>query len=397
MLLACALLFIALATLWPMPGETQIQGLCLICGSRGTADLLLNIMLFVPLGAALLLRGQSRRRVALWGLLLSTAIELLQFYIPGRDPSVSDVLANTFGTVLGAFIAGSAGSWLSPRPLPPFGSHLSRLASAVAALTCLATALLLTPAYPDSPYFGLWTPDLSHFVPYRGRVLSATLNSEPIADGPIHATDSVRAALQSPGGFDLEIRAIAGPRPDGLSPLFAVFDEQRREILLLALDREDVVLRTRMRASDARLDRPELHVAEGLWRQRSPRPGDTLSFSLVAHAGRYEINGVRRGFTVGDGWGLLLYMQNLPFQNVVSAAWIAALFLPAAFWARTRADGIMITLAVLAGLAIVPALTAVQHTPPVQWLAVALGIGSGVVLQRFHRLRGGSRWLAVGP
>lgn len=386
MLLACALLFIALATLWPMPGEMQLHGLCLICGGRGTADLLLNIMLFMPLGAALALRGSSRARVALLALLLSTTIELLQFYIPGRDPSVSDVLANSCGAILGAFIAGSAGSWLRPRPPPALGSRLSRSATALAALMCLATGLLLTPAYPDSPYFGLWTPDLSQFVPYRGHVLSATLNGEPIADGPIHATDSVRSALQSSNGFDLEIRAIAGPTPEGVSPLFAIFDEDRREILLLGLDRQTIVLRARLRANDARLDRPELRASGKAWRS-----GDTLGVSVVGRAGRYEINGVERGFTVGSGWGLLLYLQRLPFRSAVSAAWIAALFLPAGFWARTRVDATIVAVGVVASLALVPSWTPLQHSPLAQWLGAALGVAAGATLQRAMTGRLGHR------
>src|SRR4051812_41839062 len=158
MLLAGALLLIALATLWPMPGPPHTWGFCLVCGGRGLADLLLNIALFMPLGAALALRGRSRGRITQLALLLSAAIELSQFYIPGRDPSISDVIANTSGAVLGALVVGSASVWLNPRPV--LASRLSRTTTILAALMCLATGLLLTPAYPDSPYFGQWTPDL---------------------------------------------------------------------------------------------------------------------------------------------------------------------------------------------------------------------------------------------
>ena len=296
MLLACSLLLIALATLWPMPGELKIQGLCLICGGHGTADLLLNIMLFMPLGVALGLRGSSRGRVALLALVLSTTIELLQFYIPGRDPSVSDVLANTCGALLGALVVGSASIWLNPRLA--LASRLSRTTTILATLMCVATGLLLTPVYPDSPYFGLWTPDLGRLVQYQGRVLSATINDELIGNGPISAADRVREALRSPDGYDLTIHAVLGPRPEGLSPLFAIADEQRREILLLGLDGDELVLRVSTRADDARLDRPELRVAA--WRQA--RIGDTASVIIVARGGRYAINGVERGFTVGSGW-----------------------------------------------------------------------------------------------
>ena len=378
MLLACALLLIALATLWPMPGPTHTWGLCLICGGRGLADLLLNIALFMPLGAALALRGRSRGRITLLALLLSTGIELSQFYIPGRDPSVSDVIANTCGALLGAFVVGSASSWLNPRLA--LASRLSRTTTILATLICLATGLLLTPVYPDSPYFGLWTPELGRLEQYHGRVLSATLNGELIRDGPIAAADRVREALRSPDGYDLTIHAVLGPQPRGLSPLFAIVDQERREILLLGLDRDDLVLRLLTRADDARLDRPELRVPA--WRQA--RSGDSVSVFILARPGRYAINGVEQGFTLGSGWALLLYLEHLPLKNVLSAAWIGALFLPSGLWARGRADVAIIAVGVLMGLLLIPALTGLQHTPPAQWLAVVLGVGAGAALHLFQ-------------
>lgn len=379
MLLACALLLIGFATLWPMPGASAISGLCLICGSRGLADLLLNIILFMPLGAALALRGHSRRRITTLALLLSTAIEISQFFIPGRDPSVTDVLSNTCGAWLGALVVTSAASWLSPALPPARASRLCRTAIVFVTLICLATGLLLTPDYPDSAYFGQWTPELSHFEQYRGRVLRVRLNGELIADGPVHASDSVRSALQSPNGFALEIRAIAGPPPNGLAPLFAIFDEHRREILLVGLERADLVLRVHVRASDARLDRPEL-VQGSTWSRM--RAGDTMTVSLVASGGSYAINGIDQGFNVGSGWALLMYVRHLPFQSIAGAAWIAALLLPAGLWARTRIDAGVVAVGVLVSLLLVPALTALQSTPPPQWLGAGIGIGGGLALQR---------------
>lgn len=379
MLVACALLLIGLATLWPMPGASAISGLCLVCGSRGLADLLLNIILFMPLGMTLARRGHSPRRITTLALLLSTAIELSQFFIPGRDPSVSDVLANTCGAWLGALVFTSATTWLSPALLPTRASRLCRSVIVLVTLICLATGLLLTPAYPDSAYFGLWTPELSHFEQYRGRVLSASIDGQLIRDGPVHASDSVRMALQSPNGVALEIRVVAGPAPDGLAPLFAIFDEHRREILLAGVDHSDLVLRVHMRANEARLDRPEL-VQSTAWSRA--RVGDTMTISVAARGGHYAINGIDQGFSVGSGWGLLMYVRHLPFQGVVGAAWIAALFLPAGLWARTRIDATVIAVGVVVSLVLIPALTALLATPLLQWLGAGIGIGGGLAGQR---------------
>ena len=68
----------------------------------GRADLLSNILLYLPLG---LFGARAIRRavpVATFGLLLSFAIEFTQFYVPGRAPEMMDVYANFAGASLGA-------------------------------------------------------------------------------------------------------------------------------------------------------------------------------------------------------------------------------------------------------------------------------------------------------
>ncbi|MBU3724784.1 MAG: hypothetical protein FGM18_04625 [Burkholderiaceae bacterium] len=80
-------------------------------------DVLVNVLAYIPLG---LLAGRAisyQLRGSVWGplqsfviaialgLLLSVILEGLQTYLPTRRPSVLDVMANTGGTLLGAFIA----------------------------------------------------------------------------------------------------------------------------------------------------------------------------------------------------------------------------------------------------------------------------------------------------
>ena len=70
-----------------------------------------NIVVFVPLGAALALAldGLSTRRrlllATLIGAGLSLSIELLQATIPSRVTAVDDLLLNTIGTAIGALIS----------------------------------------------------------------------------------------------------------------------------------------------------------------------------------------------------------------------------------------------------------------------------------------------------
>src|SRR5690606_34599814 len=71
-------------------------------------DVLANVLLYAPLGffvpRALALRGQIRpiAVAALAGLALSTTVEVVQIFIPGRTTSLVDVASNSAGAALGA-------------------------------------------------------------------------------------------------------------------------------------------------------------------------------------------------------------------------------------------------------------------------------------------------------
>ena len=74
-------------------------------------DIILNVLLYVPLGAAL--AGAIRRRRLLWvcglALGLSLATEYTQLYSHRRYPSMTDVVTNTLGGMLGAGVVMVAG------------------------------------------------------------------------------------------------------------------------------------------------------------------------------------------------------------------------------------------------------------------------------------------------
>ena len=61
-----------------------------------------NILLFLPFGAALALRGFPIGRIGLSGLALSTVVEASQLLVvSGRTAAVDDLLFNVLGAVLG--------------------------------------------------------------------------------------------------------------------------------------------------------------------------------------------------------------------------------------------------------------------------------------------------------
>ena len=128
--LGAAIAAILLATLPPdFSREAQNWTNCVLCGERGTADAIVNLILFAPFGAGLRLARLPPLRAILVGALLSALVELAQTVIPGRDPSLGDVLFNTLGTGFGFGLAACA-----PR--------LARLPDPAAARLSLAFAVL---------------------------------------------------------------------------------------------------------------------------------------------------------------------------------------------------------------------------------------------------------------
>lgn len=101
---------------------------------HGIADDLLNLALFVPLGLAINWRSRRVPAAILVAFLLSTAIELLQTIVPGRDPSLSDVVFNTLGAAIGALAATKPRAWLLPR---------SRISLVLAIAATLGAAVLM--------------------------------------------------------------------------------------------------------------------------------------------------------------------------------------------------------------------------------------------------------------
>ena len=139
--------------------------LCILCGKRYLADVFGNILLFLPLGAALSIAGCRTPWAVILSALLSLGIESTQFVVPGRDPNVGDVLFNVAGAALGRALLGTrAGKSLGAallrgvgvlaKPEPPVADRLA-LGSASAVIAAFGlTAVLLSPAPPRGTYWG---------------------------------------------------------------------------------------------------------------------------------------------------------------------------------------------------------------------------------------------------
>jgi VanZ family protein len=397
-LVAC-LLLILLATLSPARwSETQgrPQG-----QDTGIADILLNVALFAPLGAALGHRGRSASGALLVGALLSGAIEIVQLGVPGRVTSLEDILSNTVGTITGWVLCRTAPVWV--RPGPKAAGWLSLAAASMASAVLALTGLLLGPSFPPTRYFGGWTHEFGHLRVYRGQVLETSLGGVGIPPGPIPHSPEIRSRLVA--GDTLRIRALAGPPVAGLAPILSIHDEYQHEVLLMGPDREDLVYRFRTRAAAVGFDSPELRVRGAM---RGVRAGEPLMVVVRPEGNRYCIDVNRTatfgiGFTAGVGWALLLYGQGLPpwthgFLNVL---WMSGLVLPVGYWARARWQCCLAVTLLAAALLFLPAATGLLRTPLREITASFAGFlgGAGLQLRLAMRatsgtaVRGGaSRW-----
>ena len=112
--LGASLASILAITLVPADGPNELQLMPVVRIVRGftpplqppvVTNTIGNILLFLPLGAALCLLGVRRRATVLTGFCLSAGIEITQLFIPGRTTSSDDVLCDTLGAFAGFLLA----------------------------------------------------------------------------------------------------------------------------------------------------------------------------------------------------------------------------------------------------------------------------------------------------
>jgi hypothetical protein len=108
---------ILVATLPPQPEWTLpprfFLGSLFATDAGAWRDVLQNVALYAPLGFTLAARGRPPARAALFGAVLSSLIELLQFGVPGRSATIRDVITNAAGTWGGALAFSTyPGEWI---------------------------------------------------------------------------------------------------------------------------------------------------------------------------------------------------------------------------------------------------------------------------------------------
>jgi hypothetical protein len=396
-LAVAGLLFIGAATLTPMPNaQFVLPRTCIVCGDLGGVDVTNNVLLFIPLGAGLVLAGVRRWLAVLLCVALTVTIEFLQIgVIVGRDASVGDILMNTAGGALGVGLAARWRRWVLP------AERASRRLAAAAAgawvAILLASGWVLQRTVPPGEYEGQIVPEVDGYSLYRGYTLAATLNGRPIPRAAVPADAGLRRILL---GDSVAVDAVVttGSAPQRLAPVAILWSAERGELFALGQRQRDLVFRMRMRTARALVRTPAAVIVDAfpyvpLWPLSERTPRDTMRVAGGVRDRILYVAATLRGRTVRRevplavtlGWSFFLpfeysYGAEVPF---LTAVWVGGLLLPAGYWAaRTSRPsarsgvrwGALFGLTIVVGLGVLPAVWRLHPSRWWEWAAAAAGL-----------------------
>ena len=332
---ALSTLAILIATLH-VAGEELPPGwsLTITDGEDALAGLIQNLLLFIPLGVSLVLAGVRPLVAIAIGAALSCSVEFAQQWIPGRDPSLGDIICNANSTAIGVALVVFAPRWLWPVGRRAAWQALGTASLAV--LVWLGTGAVLRPIFPDPPYRDIWTPDWDYWGHYRGKVLSASLGSITLSQRTISDSDPDFALFLIKTGQALRATVAAASRPPGRdSPLVVILDTLGTKLLILGIDGRSLVLHYHIRALALTLEHPDLR-----WRRAlaTITPKDT--FTVQTWRGEQGVclgvNSARRcgfGYTIGDGWKLIFDPHfSAWLLTLINMAWLGGWTIGIGYW-----------------------------------------------------------------
>lgn len=412
--LVAALAFIAAATLLPAPDETwQREFWCIRCdGSFDPVELVLNVLLFVPLGLALRAAG-VRTAFAIATIVGTTvSIELLQYtVIVGRDGTIRDCLTNTIGGLAGFVVQPHAAvSWRA-------GQRRSGRLAWTGALFWIAHAVMASFLFRPAPhrrpvpdvgsrgaFFAQIAPRLGQFDDFEGTVLSPRIDSVLVRDGPFPAE------LQSivPGARSIAMAAVvAGGSPTRhVAPILNVADGETHEIAILGQQQTSLVFQARVRAQDVGFNAPAV-VLDDVFPIGEGTSAEVVGTrrGFVLRARTTEASGRTRYATLALspslGWALWWPGD---FPSSLALGWLTALwlFVPVGligFWSaeRGRLNARWIAppfVAAIAAHAVVPLIVGPNV---LVWLHLGIALAGGVVGLTLGRLRSARQRESLGP
>jgi VanZ like family len=393
---------IGVATLTPSDQLNPWPWYCLWCDEQALADAVVNVVMFIPLGAALR-AADVRSGVAIAAsAALATTVEVLQgTVITGRDPSLRDAMTNTLGAAIGVLIVARWRHLVLPTRRT--AAWLATAAAVVWLSTLVVSGIAVRPCAPPTPFDAEWSPVLPHENPFQGRVVGATLYGDSLRDGPLPA--AMRDRMQT-GRIALTTRVIPDADRFNSATMLAVVGFQRIA-LSIAHSRRSVVValpqcfwRLRLRPTMYMLSRG-LEVA---FRGDAPGPGLVtvdatpmrVDIAVEGDSGRRQATSLR--ITPFFGWSLVR-----PFDarvrtgtRWITALWIAGFLLPFGYWwarlftvsvgtARAPNGQLIIGVAAMAvvlfaGLGGISHWLALSGADALEWCEALAGVAAGIWL-----------------
>lgn len=380
--------------------------LCLVCGELGGADVLQNVLLFLPFGIGLgMMRVRPIRGVAL--IVATTAgVELLQATVlSGRFPSVGDILANSAGGALGMWLGWRDAHWAFPAPRTR--RILARASIAVMLLVLVAATAGIRLVESSGPLALVVAPVEQHGRRFEGPVLASSLGGEPIAPGWLPPAVDVQY-IQSGATFSTRFASV--PWVEYESTIVEVVDRQRRGLVRVSQDGQDAVLVAYVAGTRLGFRGPRLVLPAAL----PAREGDTVVIEARVTRPGLVVT-MRSGDTVAtrslDLGPSTAWMVLFPFAYgtcsvvaIVSVLWLAVLTIPAGYWsgltrARTELQHapleewrvparelgvnlLYVAICTIIGLGIAPWVLGVAPAQPLHWLAPFLGFALGAAAAR---------------
>ena len=392
-------------TLTPADGPPAVLDFwCIACGQLGGVDVVANIIMFTPLGF-MMAAAMNRRWIPLAICVATTVlIEALQIrVVPGRDASLSDIVANSVGAMIGVELAMRRHRYLWPDRRA--ARRLALTWCGVFAAICGATAWGLRPAYVPRSLWVQWVPPRSGYWPFTGRVLAFDVNGIDLPLGYPSASLGLDRRLMSDNWV-----ATAKIDRDGVTPrrsvLIRISEEFTQPFALEQLD-WDLTCLQKAKASELRFRSPRVALRDAFRQTTGSHPD--IVYLVCQHRDRSLVAAAQAGggesreevlrLSPSIGWHLLS-----PFDIALSTRtrwvgvlWLLGLVMPIGYWWAAAADrreraaeerrpatlALASAAALVFGLTVAPLLANTAVAAWWEWLAPLAGLGVGWMARRF--------------
>ena len=397
-----AFALISVMTLGSVTTSIETPMFCVFCGALGGVDFVLNLALFMPLGLGLRWLIGRWRTATIIGALTTLVIETLQWrVISGRDASLGDLLANTIGTMIGAWLAVDGIRWLNASRAE--ARRFAGVSGLVVSAVVVGSSWLVQPVQVRFPQRVQWKPVRRNMDPFQGELTSVQFNGATLRPaeflGPRETRNTRTVTV---------LAEVGGRTPPTRRPAFIARLANEFEEGFAVLQWGNVAaFRSHMAASNLKL-RPVLvglqngFATPGVGNEETGggRTIEALSNSRVI-AVAVATNSTRTSVTVRRSVGLA-WATLLPREVALSdrwwpanAAWLGALILPVAFFTMRSlrkmpddsTDGVAWwpLAIVVATLVIAPMASGLSALSVGEWTGVLAGILVGAAIEHLVR------------